>query len=80
MFDSQFTTCEGSLVMLTEQDIAVFRAVIKEEIAPLRSDINEFREEFAASFEILFKRDEKRDQEFLSLKMQFQRIEDKLLH
>ena len=67
---------------LTTDDIKALRLLIREEcgdaIEPFKEEMRAFREETAANFDSLFRRDEKREQEYLSLRESVSRLEKKV--
>lgn len=67
---------------LTSQDISSLLKLIGEEfetrISPFRDELREFRSEVQQSFDVLFQRDEKREQEYLAIREQVERIEKRI--
>ena len=66
----------------TIDDLSGLRILLQEElrteITPLQSELREFRNDVLQSFDALFQRDEKREQEYLALRKQFSSLEKKL--
>ena len=63
---------------LSSKDISALRLLIREEIgdslAPFHQEFRQFRDEVNNSFDALFKRDEKREEEYLLLREQVSRV------
>jgi hypothetical protein len=69
---------------LTGDEISAFTAligdVVRTELRSVREEVQEFRSEVNASFDSLFKRDETREQEYLTLKGQIEELEKGTAH
>lgn len=64
---------------LTESEIKALRLLLREELKaqlrPLQGDIDKRFDEVATQIDGLYKRDEKREQEYLSIREQIGRLE-----
>jgi len=53
------------------------RSLLQEELKPFRDEVNERFDEVATQIDGLYQRDEKREQEYLSIREQIRRVETK---
>jgi len=67
---------------LSKEDLNALQLLIREEVRtelhPFRDEMSQFRNEVATNFDALFKRDEKREQEYLVMREQIGRLEKKV--
>ena len=67
---------------LTKEEMNSLRVLLKEEleaeIRPFRIEVNERFDEVARQIDRLYRRDEKREQEYLSIREQIRRLETRL--
>lgn len=60
---------------LTKDDLKAICALMEEKISPLQEEIQSVRSDMNAGFDHLYKQDEKREQEYLSMREQLGRVE-----
>jgi len=70
---------------LDKSDLIAIRSLMREELQPIETSIAEFRiqvdaqfTEVQSNFEGLYSRDEKREQEYLLLRQQIARLEERV--
>jgi tRNA(Ser,Leu) C12 N-acetylase TAN1 len=65
----------------TENELIALRLLLREElqaeVRPFRSEVGKRFDEIAAQIDGLYQRDEKREQEYLSIREQIRRLETK---
>ena len=59
----------------TDEEVKALRLLFKEELEPFRSEMNKRFDEMATQIDGLYQRDEKREQEYLSIREQILRLE-----
>jgi hypothetical protein len=63
---------------LTEGEMKALRLLLREELRPFRDEMSKRFDEVATQMDGLYQRDEKREQEYLSIREQIRRLEAKL--
>lgn len=63
---------------LTADDLDALRVLMREELDPLRSEMNSRFGEVLGQIEGLYQRDETREQEYLAIREQVKRADDRL--
>jgi hypothetical protein len=63
---------------LTDEEVKALRLLFKEEQQPFRTEMNKRFDEMATQIDGLYQRDEKREQEYLSIREQIKRIESRM--
>jgi len=66
----------------TEDDVKALRLLLREElqaeVSPFRTEVGKRFDEVATQIDGLYQRDEKREQEYLSIREQIRRVEARL--
>ena len=63
---------------LTEDEMKALRLLLREELRPFRDEMTKRFDEVATQMDGLYQRDEKREQEYLSIREQIRRLEARL--
>ena len=63
---------------LTDEEVKALRLLFKEELQPFRTEMNKRFDEVATQIDGLYQRDEKREQEYLSIREQIRRLEARI--
>ena len=62
----------------TDEEVKALRLLFKEELQPFRNEMNKRFDEMATQIHGLYQRDEKREQEYLSIREQIKRLESRV--
>jgi len=64
---------------ITDDELNALRLLLKEEVRPFRDEVNKRFDEIATQMDGLYQRDEKREQEYLSIREQIRRLETRIV-